>query len=63
MGRQGAGEGRLGGRAEAIAVWTIEPDPAVPGRVVMRDESGDSCFVSGDGGRSWERSALPARPG
>jgi hypothetical protein len=42
-------------RSGSIALWRIEPDPAVPGRIVMRDEAGATRFVSGDGGRSWRR--------
>jgi hypothetical protein len=48
-----------GGKAMgmAIAMWRIEPDPVVPGRLLTRDEDGRVGFVSSDGGRSWERSA------
>lgn len=47
------GEGAAG--TAAIAMWRIENDPRAPGRLVMRNEGGDACFESLDGGRSWQR--------
>jgi hypothetical protein len=55
LGVDGGGGSKAMGMA--IAMWRIEPDPVVPGRLLLtRDEDGRVGFVSSDGGRSWERS-------
>lgn len=54
--RHAVADGRPG-RA-GVAVWRIDCDPVVPGRIVMRAEDGEARFVSLDNGRSWRPVAV-----